>query len=67
MKTIEMKFNLKTGETRIEAQGFKGSSCADATKFLRDTLGEMTDFQQKAEWFETNLELNGAFNTNYCG
>lgn len=67
MKTIELKFNTKTGETRIEAQGFHGSSCSDATKFLRDTLGECTDFQKKAEWFETNIELNGNINSNYCG
>ncbi len=67
MKTITMKFRLKTGETLIEANGFKGQSCKDATKFLKDSLGECTDFQQKAEWYEENLQLNGAINTNYCG
>jgi len=44
MKTITMKFRLKTGETLIEANGFKGQSCKDATKFLKDSLGECTDF-----------------------
>jgi hypothetical protein len=58
---------MKTGETKIEAQGFSGPSCADATKFLKDTLGQCTDFQEKAEWYETNLEMSGNVNSNYCG
>jgi hypothetical protein len=67
MPSIELKFNIKTGETRVEAQGFSGSSCEQATKFLRDSLGSCTDFQQKAEWFQSNLELSGSLNTNFCG
>lgn len=67
MKKILMKFNLKTGQAKVEAEGFKGTSCADATKFLKDTLGEVTDFKQKAEWFETNLELSGELNSDLCG
>ena len=67
MPKIELRFSTKTGETRIEAQGFKGPSCADATKFLRDTLGECKDFQEKAEWYEVNLEMSGNINSNFCG
>jgi len=66
MASIVMKFNAKTGEVKVEAEGFKGSSCAEATRFLRETLGECRDFRQKAEWFEENLEM-GNLNTNYCG
>jgi hypothetical protein len=66
MRTIELTFDKKTGEVRIEALGFKGRSCAEATAFLK-SLGETKEFQQKAEWFEDNLEACGSFNTNFCG
>ena len=62
-----MKFSLKTGETKIEAEGFTGPACEKATEFLKNTLGEVTDFQQKSEWFEENLELSGCINTDLCG
>ena len=67
MKEIILKFSLQTGEAKIEAKGFKGSSCQDATRFLQNTLGQVSDFQRKAEWFEENLERTGQFNTNLCG
>jgi hypothetical protein len=66
-KEIILRFNRKTGEAKVEAMGFKGNSCQRATDFLAKSLGQVTDFQQKAEWFETNLELNGDINTNHCG
>jgi len=64
---IVLKFDPKSGECRVEAKGFHGNSCQEATKFLKDTLGEMTDFQKKAEWYEKNLELAGCLNSNWCG
>jgi len=67
MREIILKFDLKTGECKVEAQGFKGSSCQDATKFLKDTLGQCTDFQRKAEWYEKCLEHTGCLNSNLCG
>ncbi len=67
MKKIILRFSLETGEAKIEAKGFKGTACQDATKFLKDTLGECTDFQKKSEWFEKNLENVGEINTNLCG
>jgi hypothetical protein len=66
MPEIIVKFSLISGEAKVEAQGFKGSSCADATKFLKDTLGESSDFQRKASWYETNLQ-HGEIHTNLCG
>lgn len=67
MKEIVLKFSLQTGEAKVEAHGFKGSSCQDATKFLRDTLGKCTDFQRKVEWYEENIERTGKVNSNLCG
>ena len=66
MPEITVKFSLITGEAKVEAKGFTGSSCADATKFLKDTLGESSDFQRKASWYETNL-LAGEVWSNLCG
>lgn len=69
MKEMILKFNKTTGEVAIEAMGFKGQSCAKATEFLKESLGQMKDFQKKAEWFEESLELNDGLNinSNYCG
>lgn len=67
MEEIVLKFSESTGEVKVEAKGFKGQSCKKATQFLVDTLGECTDFQKKKEWYETNMSLNGNFNTNHCG
>jgi len=66
-KQIILRFDKKTGEAKVEATGFQGNSCQKATEFLAKALGEVTDFQAKAEWFETNIELNGEIDTNYCG
>ena len=62
-----MKFNLKTGQAKVEAEGFKGTSCTEATNFLKEALGEVTDFKTKSEWYETNLEMNGELNSDLCG
>jgi len=67
MQTIKLIADKATGEIQVKAQGFHGPVCAEATQFLRDSLGECTDFQQTSAWFEENLELTGDLNTNYCG
>ena len=66
-KSIKIKFDLQSGEAKVEAFGFKAGSCEQATKFLRDTLGTVTDFQKKAEYFEASLEIDGCLDTNLCG
>ncbi|MEM4721741.1 MAG: DUF2997 domain-containing protein [Candidatus Methanomethylicaceae archaeon] len=67
MQEIVIKFSLNSGEAKVEARGFKGNSCADATKFLKDALGQCSDFQRKAEWYEKNIEGAGNLNSNLCG
>lgn len=67
MKEIILKFNIKTGECLIEAKGFKGSFCEEATKFLRDTLGKTTDFKRKIEWYEKNLKISENIKSYLCG
>lgn len=67
MREIILTFDPKTGECVVEAQGFKGNSCKDATEFLRKTLGQCTDFKRKAEWYEANLQVSGCLNSALCG
>ena len=67
MKEIKLTFDIKSGECMVEARGFKGNSCKNATEFLKKTLGQMTDFQKKAEWYEKNLQENGCCISNLCG
>ncbi len=66
-KKIVLTFNKDTGKAKVEAVGFQGVECVKATEFLKETLGKCTDFQRKAEWYTTNLELNGTINSNLCG
>jgi len=44
------------GEIVIEAQGFKGKGCKEATKFLEDALGKSVDVKQKIDWHFTNAK-----------
>lgn len=44
------------GEIVIEAFGFKGKSCKEATKFLEDALGKAVNVKQKVEWHFRNAE-----------
>lgn len=67
MPEIVLKFSLHTGEAKIEAKGFTGNSCAEATRFLKDVLGQCTDYQVKAEWYEENAEYTGCVVSNLCG
>jgi len=67
MEEIVLRFSLTTGEAIVEAHGFRGNSCQDATRFLRDALGDCTDFQRKAEWYEHNISMTGCLNSNLCG
>jgi len=66
-KEIVLSFSTITGECEVEAVGFKGKSCEQATKFLKDTLGKMTDFKRKTEWYEENLKAHGYIKSNLCG
>ena len=65
---MRLVFDIETGETQVEAQGFKGQGCKGATDFLK-ALGNQTDFTRKSEWFESNLanSLTGTLMTNLCG
>jgi len=55
MKKIEILFG-PDGEIEIEAFGYNGKGCKDATKFLEDALGNEKDVKQKSEWFLVNAQ-----------
>lgn len=72
-KRVEILYG-PNGEVVVEAIGFKGKSCKEATKFLEEALGTEIDVKQKIEWHLTNSErirrtrIHGVGNpSNLCG
>ena len=54
----------RNGSRKVEAFGFKGPECQDATKFLKKVFGEIEDEKLKSSYFEdpdenTFLETDG--------
>ena len=41
-----------TGETTVQTKGYAGSSCQQASKFLEQALGTVTDERKTAEFYE---------------
>jgi len=52
MKTIEIIISPK-GETTVATHGFAGKSCRDASKFIEQALGQQTNEQLTAEFYQT--------------
>jgi hypothetical protein len=52
-KRIEISFG-PGGEVEIEAFGFKGQSCKEATRIFEEALGKTGDTHYKAEWAQKN-------------
>jgi hypothetical protein len=53
MKVIEIIVNAK-GETTVQAKGFAGSSCRDASKFVEQALGQRIGEQLTAEFHQAH-------------
>jgi hypothetical protein len=56
-KTIEITVS-PIGEVSIDALGFKGSSCGQATKFLEESLGVTSKKVKKPEYQQTSVDHN---------
>jgi hypothetical protein len=54
-KTIQITISPK-GETKIETQGFTGSSCQDATRALEAALGAKTSDTLTGEYYAASNE-----------
>jgi len=50
MKTIEIIIS-PTGQLTVNAAGFQGADCEQATAFLEQALGEAGQKQRKPEWY----------------
>jgi len=57
MKIIEIIIGT-TGEIQIDAVGFKGADCEQATRFLEEALGVVGQKQKKPEFHQRNIKSN---------
>ena len=48
---------LPSGETRVEAKGFLGSNCRDATRLLEAALGQVAEERLTQDFFAADLSL----------
>jgi hypothetical protein len=55
-----------TGEVRIEAEGFKGKSCIEATKFIEEALGKCVSREIKPEYYSKEDEKTTLVRS-FCG
>ena len=56
-RTIEVTVS-PIGEIQIDAVGFKGGDCEQATKFLEEALGVVQEKQQKPEFHQRTTTKN---------
>ena len=70
MKRVEVLLG-KDGSVKVEASGFKGNSCVDATQFIRKALGAKTtndNTSLKSEYWEEENDLNvNGLPSGHCG
>jgi hypothetical protein len=64
MKRIEITYNAD-GSTRVEAFGYDGSSCMEATREIEERHGVVKQITHKPEFFEKDAELVNA--SKLCG
>lgn len=58
------------GQREVEAVGFEGHSCAEATREIERLLGNVVNVEYKAEWWAVNggnVIQNGIDTSNLCG
>ena len=46
------------GEIRIDAAGYTGSTCEEATEFLETALGEVEHRERSRDWYRHNTAQN---------
>lgn len=56
-RTIEVIVS-PIGEVQIDAVGFKGADCEQATKFLEEALGVVQQQQRKPEYHQRSTTKN---------
>jgi hypothetical protein len=53
MQDIEITIG-PTGEVSFEVKGVKGSRCIDETRFLEEAVGEVTERERTAAYYEAD-------------
>jgi len=69
MEEIIVKI-LPDGTTSVEARGFKGKKCLEATKWIEGTLGNVSERIMKTEAFiqqNPHLQRQALKGFNFCG
>jgi len=57
----------KDGSVRAEAEGFKGDTCEEATKFLAELFDDPEAVKYKDEYYEEEDCLVDGLPAGYCG
>ena len=57
MKTIEV-IVASDGSSRVETNGFSGSSCQQASEFLEQALGSRQNERLKSDFYQTEVTEN---------
>lgn len=57
----------KDGSVRVEAEGFKGGSCEEATAFLDDLFGGPKKREYKSSYYEKGDTIVDSLSNGYCG
>ena len=72
-KKVIVRIN-NDGTIELEAEGYKGHGCQQATEFLSKVLGNTTNVSKKAEWWlrngrevRKNRERFGIETNKLCG
>ena len=66
MKKVEVTVS-KDGSVSIEAFGFKGGTCEEATAFLDKILGSKSDRKYKSSYYEQAETVINSLPNGYCG
>ena len=57
MKRVEIIVDPK-GNSKVEAKGFSGSECVEASKFVEQALGKETASRTTAEFYQSTTTQN---------
>jgi hypothetical protein len=55
------------GSIDVEAMGFKGASCKEATAFLDKLFGEAAEEKLKESYYEEDTKIAGGLPSGWCG
>jgi hypothetical protein len=66
MSKIVLTFS--NGKANIDAVGFTGGTCIQATEFLKKLGNTTSDYEFKREYYEENINMYGECHAdNLCG